>query len=75
MRYIVKTFRGFRKCDLLSNAKQIAIQMVTDIALDGFNVEFQWAVIIDVASDTRLMVTAPQIMSCSKRETKVFCDD
>lgn len=75
MRFIIKTFRGYQKCDVFRNAVEIAMQQVTDIAMSGFVRDFQWAVIIDTASERRWMVSAPQIMECRKNETKVFCDD
>lgn len=47
MRFKIKTFRGCREAIWLSQAREVALQMVTDIALDGFDESYQWAKVYD----------------------------
>lgn len=47
MRFKIKTFRGYREAMWLSQAREVALQMVTDIALDGFDESYQWANVYD----------------------------
>lgn len=47
MRFTIRTFRGFQDTDSLEKARVWALEMVTKIASDGFDKDFQWANIED----------------------------